>query len=444
MEKISLIIAAAGKGERAGLSENKLLFKDSSGKTVLERTLFAFVRSGIIDEYVVAVSPADKAVMEKLLPKEVKIVVGGKTRSESVKNALEAVTGEIVLIHDGARPFVSKEIISACAESAKKFGSGIAAAASRDTICKADSFARSESFSQNGCSAKNRGDASGCSPCNGAADGCIDGGAASGSASEFGDSEATKITEYIGKSGLYSVQTPQGFRTELIKKAYALAGERTFNDDGEVYATYIDAPVLTAGSSKNVKLTFKEDFEPTGEDCCCGEFGKDGLKKLSGAGEYRFGTGFDCHKFAENRKLILGGVEIAHDKGLLGHSDADVLSHAITDAILSAAAMRDIGYHFPDTDPAYEGADSIKLLKTALELVGEKGFAVTSVSATIMAEKPKLLKRIPEITANLAAALGIKEDRVGIAATTLEGLGFVGREEGICVQATATLFKKGE
>lgn len=436
MEKISLIIAAAGKGERAGLSENKLLFKDASGKTVLERTLFAFVRSGIIDEYVVAVPPADKAVMEKLLPKEVKIVVGGKTRSESVKNALEAVTGEIVLIHDGARPFVSKEIISACAESAKKFGSGIAAAASRDTICKADSFARSESFSKNGCSAKNRG---------GAADGCIDGGAAGGrSASEFCDSEATKITEYIGKSGLYSVQTPQGFRTELIKKAYALAGERTFNDDGEVYATYIGAPVLSTGSSKNVKLTFKEDFEPTGENCFCGEFGKDGLKKLSGAGEYRFGTGFDCHKFAENRKLILGGVEIAHDKGLLGHSDADVLSHAITDAILSAAAMRDIGYHFPDTDPAYEGADSIKLLKTALELVGEKGFAVTSVSATIMAEKPKLLKRIPEITANLAAALGIKEDRVGIAATTLEGLGFVGREEGICVQATATLFKKGE
>lgn len=460
MEKISLIIAAAGKGERSGLSENKLLFKDASGKTVLERTLFAFVRSGIIDEYVVAVSPADKAVMEKLLPKEVKLVVGGKTRSESVKNALEAVTGEIVLIHDGARPFVSKEIISACAESAKKFGSGIAAAASRDTICKADSFAGSESFSQNGCSAKNRGGAAGgspctgaaggCfdggaaggSPCNGSADGCIDGGAAGGAASEFGDSEATKITEYIGKSGLYSVQTPQGFRTELIKKAYALAGERTFNDDGEVYATYIGAPVLTAGNSKNVKLTFKEDFEPTSEDCFCGEFGKDGLKKLSGAGEYRFGTGFDCHKFAENRKLILGGVEIAHDKGLLGHSDADVLSHAITDAILSAAAMRDIGYHFPDTDPAYEGADSIKLLKTALELVGEKGFAVTSVSATIMAEKPKLLKRIPEITANLAAALGIKEDKVGIAATTLEGLGFVGREEGICVQATATLFKK--
>lgn len=406
MEKISLIIAAAGKGERAGLSENKLLFKDASGKTVLERTLFAFVRSGIIDEYVVAVSPADRAVMEKLLPKEVKIVVGGKTRSESVKNALEAVTGEIVLIHDGARPFVSKEIISACAESAKKFGSGIAAAASRDTICKADSFAGSEDFPEN--------------------------------------ESLAEITEYIGKSGLYSVQTPQGFRTELIKKAYALAGERTFNDDGEVYATYIGAPVLTAGSSKNVKLTFKEDFEPTGEACFCGEFGKNGLKKLSGAGEYRFGTGFDCHKFAKNRKLILGGVEIAHDKGLLGHSDADVLSHAITDAILSAAAMRDIGYHFPDTDPAYEGADSIKLLKTALALVGEKGFAVTSVSATIMAEKPKLLKRIPEITANLAAALGIKEDRVGIAATTLEGLGFVGREEGICVQATATLFKKGE
>lgn len=404
MKNVSLIIAAAGKGERAGFEKNKLLFKGADGKTVLERTLFAFVKSGIIDEYVVAVSEKDEAEISAILPREVKIVLGGKTRSASVKNALAAVTGDIVLIHDGARPFVSAEIIENCAKSADKFGSGIVAEESRNTVCRAE----------NG-----------------------------------------EIAEYLGKIGLYSVQTPQGFKTELIKKAYAAAGEENFNDDGEVYAKFIAPPRIVKGSAENVKLTFKEDFKNTadgaeycGADCRGGVFGgatgsgaHTAANASSSAGEYRFGTGFDCHKLVTGRKLILGGIEIPHDKGLLGHSDADVLSHAITDAIFAAAAMRDIGYHFPDTDPAYEGADSIELLKTALKIVGEKGFFVTSVSATIMAEKPKLLKFIPEITENLAAALGIAEEKVGIAATTLEGLGFVGREEGICVSATATLIK---
>lgn len=402
MKKVSLIIAAAGKGERAGFEKNKLLFKGADSKTVLERTLFAFVKSGIIDEYVVAVSEKDEAEISAILPREVKIVLGGKTRSASVKNALAAVTGDIVLIHDGARPFVSAEIIENCAKSADKFGSGIVAEESRNTVCRAE----------NG-----------------------------------------EIAEYLGKSGLYSVQTPQGFKTELIKKAYAAAGEENFNDDGEVYAKFIAPPRIVKGSAENVKLTFKEDFKNTadgaeycGADCRGGVFGgatgsdtHTAASASAGAGEHRFGTGFDCHKLVTGRKLILGGIEIPHDKGLLGHSDADVLSHAITDAIFAAAAMRDIGYHFPDTDPAYEGADSIELLKTALKIVGEKGFFVTSVSATIMAEKPKLLKFIPEITENLAAALGIPAEKVGIAATTLEGLGFVGREEGICVSATATL-----
>ncbi len=406
MKNVSLIIAAAGKGERAGFEKNKLLFKGADGKTVLERTLFAFVKSGIIDEYVVAVSEKDEAEISAILPREVKIVLGGKTRSASVKNALAAVTGDIVLIHDGARPFVSAEIIENCANSADKFGSGIVAEESRNTVCRAE----------NG-----------------------------------------EIAEYLGKSGLYSVQTPQGFKTELIKKAYAAAGEENFNDDGEVYAKFIAPPRIVKGSTENVKLTFKEDFKNTadgakacGADCRGGVFGgatgsdthtAASAGASAGAGEYRFGTGFDCHKLVTGRKLILGGIEIPHDKGLLGHSDADVLSHAITDAIFAAAAMRDIGYHFPDTDPAYEGADSIELLKTALKIVGEKGFSVTSVSATIMAEKPKLLKFIPEITENLAAALGIAKGNAGIAATTLEGLGFVGREEGICVSATATLIK---
>ena len=138
----------------------------------------------------------------------------------------------------------------------------------------------------------------------------------------------------------------------------------------------------------------------------------------------------------------MGGIEIPHGKGLLGHSDADVLTHAIMDAILSACALRDIGYHFPDDDPAYKGADSMKLLEKTLSMINEKGYSVKSVSAVIMADKPKLLPYIAAITHNLADALGTDKDNLGIGATTLEGLGFVGREEGICVHANAVVVKK--
>ena len=155
----------------------------------------------------------------------------------------------------------------------------------------------------------------------------------------------------------------------------------------------------------------------------------------------RIGNGYDVHRLVVGRKLILGGVEIENEVGCLGHSDADVLTHTIMDAILSALSMRDIGYHFSDKDPAYKDADSMKLLEKVLKMISEKGYRVRNVSATVMAEKPKLLPHIPSITQNLAAALNLSTDSVGIGATTLEGLGFVGREEGICVHATSTLIK---
>ena len=155
----------------------------------------------------------------------------------------------------------------------------------------------------------------------------------------------------------------------------------------------------------------------------------------------RIGHGYDVHRLVEDRKLILGGITIPHEKGLLGHSDADVLTHAIMDAILSALAMRDIGYHFSDKDPQYKDVSSMLLLERVLEMIKDKAYKVDSISATIMAEKPKLLNHIPTITQNVAKALLLPQEKVGIGATTLEGLGFVGREEGICVHATAVLIK---
>ncbi|MBD5214130.1 MAG: 2-C-methyl-D-erythritol 2,4-cyclodiphosphate synthase [Bacteroidales bacterium] len=155
----------------------------------------------------------------------------------------------------------------------------------------------------------------------------------------------------------------------------------------------------------------------------------------------RIGNGFDVHRLVQGRPLIICGVEIPHTLGLLGHSDADVAIHALADAILGAATMRDIGYHFPDTDPAYAGADSRRLLRRVVELIGEKGYRVSNVDITIIAQQPKMLPHIPQMIANMAADLALDPDRVSVKATTTERLGFTGRGEGIAAQATALITK---
>ena len=153
----------------------------------------------------------------------------------------------------------------------------------------------------------------------------------------------------------------------------------------------------------------------------------------------RVGMGYDVHRLTEERKLILGGVEIPWEKGLLGHSDADVLVHAVMDALLGAAALGDIGKHFPDTDPAYKGISSILLLRHVTELLKKNGYAIGNVDATIIAQKPKMAPHIPQMRKNLAQAMGVEEDRINIKATTEEGLGFTGRGEGIASQAICLL-----
>ena len=369
--KVSLILACAGKGERAGFSTNKLLVK-TNGQTVIERTLSQFVKTGLIDQYVVTASREDFNLIRSLLPKEVNVVIGGKTRTESIRNGLNAVDGQIVLIHDGARPFVSEKIILNCIETAKKEGSAIPVIALRDTVCKAKE----------------------------------------------------NLCEYLGKKDLYSVQTPQGFKTELIKNAYSLAKDDVYNDDGEVYKLAYGSLAVFDGDNDNVKLTFNQDFS-----------------LLNSSKGVRVGTGFDCHRLVENRKLILGGISIPHDKGLLGHSDADVLTHAVMDAMLSACSLRDIGYYFPDSDQKYKDANSVKLLEEVIRLCKDAGYQLNNLSVVIMAEKPKLMNFIPQICLNLASVLSVSKDQIGISATTLEGLGIIGREEGICVSASVTMSK---
>ena len=369
---VTLLLTCAGKGVRAGFEENKLLVKVGNS-TCLEQALSSFRSSNLIDEYVITANEKDFSAVKNIVKNTAKVVLGGDTRTQSVKNALKEVTGDIVLIHDGARPFTCARIINDCIESVKKYGSALTVIPSRDTICSSD---------------------------------------------------GETVSGYLGKGGLYAVQTPQAFFTKDIIKAYELAGDKVFNDDGEVYHEYIAPLHIVKGETENVKITYPEDMALLNSTPIC-----------------RVGAGFDCHKLVENRKLILGGVEIPHDKGLLGHSDADVLTHAIMDALLSSLAMRDIGYWFSDKDPQYKDADSMKLLEKVIKMISDAGYKPHNISATIMAEKPKLLKHIPTITKSLADALGLEESAVGIGATTLEGLGFVGREEGICVSATATVVK---
>ncbi len=369
---VSVIITCAGKGLRAGFSYNKLL-KKLDGITPFEKCLSAFSVFEEINQIIITTSESDREEFTALARKlgvNVEFVIGGSTRAESVKNGLSFVKNPVVLIHDGARPFVSHEIISSVISSVEKYGDGVCAIPSCDTLAKCENGIITSSF----------------------------------------------------RKDCYQVQTPQGFKTELIVKAYENAKDiNSFTDDSGIFINEYGKCHLVNGDVKNKKLTFKEDF-------CVG-------KNLV------VGTGFDLHVLVEDRKLILGGIEIPHDKGLLGHSDADVLTHAIMDAMLSGASLGDIGRHFPDTDMKYKDISSMFLLEEVKKLLIKSGYEVVNVSAVIMAQKPKLAKFVETIKHNLATALCLDDDKVGITCTTLEGIGTVGREEGIAVQSYCLLNK---
>lgn len=366
-EKITLIIACAGKGARANLNYNKI-FANIDGESVIRKTFNAFNGVKKIDEIVIVYSKGEKQLIEKELPptdKAVKFVEGGETRFLSIKNALAVIDEGVVLIHDGARPYINKESIDAIIKNVLIYGSAVACTNLTDTVVETDGHGNILSSSR-----KNK----------------------------------------------FSATTPQAFRVDEIKRAYRLAKDgEDFTDDAGVYTAFIGKCKLVEVNKDNIKLTYESDFNrPT---------------------PTRVGTGFDLHKLVENRKLILGGVEIPHDKGLLGHSDADVLTHAIMDALLSSASLRDIGYHFSDKDAQYKDISSMVLLERVMGMLKEKGLKPLTVSAVVMAEKPKLSKYVPEITRSLAEKMQMKKSDIGITLTTLEGIGTVGREEGIASQA---------
>lgn len=375
--KVTAIIAAAGKGRRSGLKENKI-FYNLDGMPVILKTVKIFDETPRIDEIVIVYGKGEKKKIEEILSpvitKPVRYVLGGDTRFLSVKNALSTIDDGAVIIHDGARPYLYKDILSRCVKSVLVDGSGVVGSTPTDTIMQTD----------------NKGNII----------------------------ESQRFNRWLAK-------TPQAFMVDKLKRAYELAGDgEGFTDDAGVYCAFIGKCKLVKDDSENKKLTHPADFENSTPTCV--------------------GVGYDLHRLGENRKLILGGVEIKHDKGLIGHSDADVLTHAIMDALLSSANLRDIGYHFSDKDNSYKDISSMVLLEKVLKMLKEKGVRPLHVSAVIMAEKPKLINYIPIIQKNLAIALNIPIDKVGITATTLEGIGIVGREEGIASNAYVLCSKEGE
>ena len=360
---VTVIIAAAGSGSRMGGRLPKQYMK-TGGEVILRKTAEIFASCPVIDNIIVVADMAYIDLCEDVLKGiEHRTVAGGAQRQDSVYEGLKCTDTDIVLIHDGARPFVTQQIITEVTAAAAEYRAAVCAVRPKDTIRTGQGT--------------------------------------------------------LNRDELYAVQTPQGFDTAALKAAYEAAYAQGFyGTDDACIAEGAGLEIrIVPGSYDNIKITTREDLPM----------------------ETRVGTGYDVHRLEEGRKLILGGVCIPFERGLLGHSDADVLVHAIMDALLGAAALGDIGKLFPDTDDRYKGISSIELLKAVGAAVADAGYSVGNIDATLVAEKPKIAPYIETMRENIAGALEIDPDRISVKATTTEKLGFAGRQEGMEAQAVCIL-----
>jgi len=387
---VTAIIAAAGSGRRMGREVNKV-FLPLAGQTVLARSAAAIAACPEVDGLIVVVAPGEEArAAELLAPLNLslpwRVVAGGRERQHSVANALAVVPAgaEFVLIHDGARPLIDAAAVAAVVAAAREYGAAGVAVPVKDTIKMVDA--------------------------------------------------AGYIAATPDRSTLWAIQTPQVFAVPLLRRAYE-AAERDgvlATDDASLVERLGHRVRIVPGSYRNVKITTPEDLTVARA-----------LLESEEQSMQRIGIGYDVHRLVAGRRLIIGGVDIPYGFGLEGHSDADVLLHAVKDALLGAAALGDIGRHFPDSDPAYKGASSLKLLAAVGEKLAAAGWQAYNIDAVVIAEKPKLAPYIPAMNANIAAALGIAAVQVNVKATTTEGLGGAGRGEGIAAQAVAAIVPAG-
>ena len=388
------IIAAGGRGRRLGRDRPKQLL-EIGGRSLLDRSLEPFDRSDRIDEVIVVLPrelASDPPAVLGRLRKPVQVVPGGSRRQESVASGFDRVPGhaDVVVVHDAARPFVTGALIARTVDAAFESGAACAALAARDTVKQSD---RREG--------------------------------------------RTVVKATLPRETIYLAQTPQAFRTDVLRDAIALGRQGTEATDEAALAERAGHMVrLVEGEPENIKITTEADLafarglvahqnEPTGMPV-------------------RVGIGYDLHRLVEGRPLILGGVRIPYDRGLTGHSDADAVCHAATDAILGAAAAGSIGQHFPDTDPRWAGVSSLELLRTAVDITRRDGFVVENLDVTVIAEHPRLGPYVDRMRAELARAMGIETSRVSVKGKTNEGLGAVGRGEAIAAHAITLLKRRGD
>ena len=381
---VSAILAAGGLGTRAGGGLPKQ-FRALGGQTLLERSLAALARHPRVDEVVVAL-PAGHldpppACLQADWPSVVRAVAGGERRRDSVARAFAAVAPDaaVVLVHDAARPFVSARLIERMIDAAAVAGAAVPAVRARDTVKRG--VIRNASV-------------------------WVDG--------------------TLPRDEIYLVQTPQAFQRAVLARAFAAAGDDDATDEAGLVERAGGAVELVEGEIANVKITTAEDLRVDPDPASEGS----GL---------RVGAGYDLHRLVPGRRLVLAGVEVPFDLGLDGHSDADIVCHALTDAVLGAAALGDIGRFFPDTDVAWKDADSLALLRDAVARVVAAGFRIGNVDVTVIAQRPKLLPHLDAMRANLAAALGVGVARVSIKGKTNEGVDSMGRGESMACHAVALL-----
>jgi 2-C-methyl-D-erythritol 4-phosphate cytidylyltransferase/2-C-methyl-D-erythritol 2,4-cyclodiphosphate synthase len=378
--RFSAVIVAAGAGLRAGGDLPKQ-WRPLLGKPVVRWSAEALRDAGA-DPLVVVCPAGDEARARALLGglSGVILVDGGTERIDSVRAGLAALqpyAPDVVLIHDAARPFVTRAHVDTLLEALGDADAALPALAVSDTVKRADSDGR--------------------------------------------------VSATVDRAGLWRAQTPQAFRLDVLTKAYAAwPANETPTDDAGVVERFGGVVVLTPGDPLLMKLTYAEDF-PMAEKLA---EGFPGAARVT-----RVGQGVDAHRFGEGDSVWLCGVNIPHTQALLGHSDADAGLHALTDAILGAIGEGDIGDHFPPTDPKWRGAASDQFLLHAVELVRARGGRVVNADVTLICERPKIKPHRAAMRARLAELLGLPLDRISVKATTMEEMGFTGRSEGLAAQA---------
>lgn len=381
-EPAAAIIVAAGRGLRLPAEVPKP-YQPLAGRWILEHAVTAFRAAPRVGAIVVVVASDRVDEVRARLGSTVEdVVVGGETRRASVSAGLRALAQPPwVLVHDGVRPFVSTDLIDRVLAAAEQHGAAVPAIPLTDTL------------------------------------------------KEVGDG---RVLRTLDRSGLWAVQTPQAFRTDLLRAAHAAASaEAAVTDDAQLVEQLGAAVGVVAGDADNVKITAPADLAAA-------------RRRVDGAGaDLRVGIGYDVHRLVPDRALYLGGVRIAHPRGLDGHSDADVLVHAIIDALLGAAGHRDIGHQFPADDPAHRNADSLELLRRVVAVLRAEGWTVANVDASVLAEAPRLAPAIATMRERLAGALEVPGGCVAVKATTGEGLGPIGRGDGIAAHAVALIRRAG-